>query len=62
MFSLLTLLVLPILGLLALLVLRNVLHLRLWLIAVLYLVGCGLLLHFATLSMFILTSSIFVVV
>jgi len=49
LFSLLSLLVLPILGLLVWIVLRKVLHLRLWFIAVLFL-GCGLLLHFAILS------------
>ena len=48
--SLLFLFVLPILGLFAFLVLRKVLHLRLWFIAVLFL-GCGLVLHFAVLSM-----------
>lgn len=48
--SLLSLLVLPILGLFVWIVLRKVLHLRLWFIAVLFL-GVGLLLHFATLRM-----------
>jgi len=48
--SLLSLLVLPFLGLLVWLMLRKVLHLRLWFIAVLFL-GCGLVLHFAVLSM-----------
>lgn len=50
LFSLLFLFMLPILGLFAFLVLRKVLHLRLWFIAVLFL-GVGLLLHFAVLSM-----------
>jgi len=49
LFSLLSLLVLPILGLLVWLFVRKVLHLRLWFIAVLF-VGVGLLLHFLTLS------------
>ena len=48
--SLLFLFVLPILGLFGLFLLKRVLHLRLWFIAVLFL-GVGLLLHFATLSM-----------
>lgn len=50
---------LPILGLFAFLVLRKVLHLRLWFIAVLFL-GVGLLLHFAVLSMFMFISIMFV--
>ena len=50
LFSLLSLLVLPFLGLFVWLMLRKVLHLRLWFIAVLFL-GCGLVLHFAVLSM-----------
>lgn len=49
LFSLLSLLVLPILGLFTWLFLRRVLHFRAWFIAVLVL-GAGLLLHFATLS------------
>ena len=50
LFSLLFLFVLPILGLFVWIVLRRVLKLRLWFVAVLFL-GAGLLLHFATLSM-----------
>jgi hypothetical protein len=50
LFSPLSLLALPILGLLAFLVLRKGLHLRLWFIAVLFL-GVGLLLRFAVLRM-----------
>jgi len=50
-FSLLLFLaLLSFLGLLALFVLRKVLHLRLWFIGVLFL-GVGLVLHFATLRM-----------
>jgi hypothetical protein len=49
LFALLSLLVLPILGLLVWIVLRKVLHLRLWFIVVLFLGAC-LLLHFAVLS------------
>ena len=47
------------LGLFAYLFLRSVLHLRLWLIAVLALIFSGLLLHFATLS--VLASAMFLV-
>ena len=47
--SLLSLFVLPVLGLFAFLVFRKVLKLRLWFIAMLFL-GVGLLLHFAVLS------------
>ena len=47
LFSLLSLFVLPILGLFAFLVLRKVLHLRLWFIVVLFL-GSSLLLNHAT--------------
>ena len=50
LFSLLFLFVLPVLGLFVWVVLRKVLHLRLWFIVVLF-VGVGLLLRFATLSM-----------
>jgi hypothetical protein len=59
LFGLLFLLALPIFGLFVWMVLRKVLHLRLWFIAVLFL-GCGLLLHFAVLSMFMFISIMFV--
>jgi len=52
LFSLLSLFVLPILGLFAFLVLRKVLHLRLWFIVVLFLGSSLLLNHVLSLVLF----------